>query len=83
MVSWAALGKVLPAGLNLLVRPHLECCIQGDFINVYKYLKGGCKEDEARLSSAVPSDRTKRHSSSQQIQYLRTMYMSPLLQWKP
>ena len=27
--------------------------------NAFKYLKGGCKEDRARLISVVPSDRTR------------------------
>jgi len=31
----------------------------GNHINVYKYPKGGCEEEGAKLSSVVPSDRTK------------------------
>jgi len=33
--------------------------LQGDLRNADKYLQGGCQEDEARLFSVVPSNRTR------------------------
>jgi len=35
--------------------------LRGDLISVYKYVKGGCKEDRARLFLVVPTARA-RHN---------------------
>ena len=48
---------------------HGEEKAQGNLINMCKYLKGGCKEDRARLFPVVPSDRTRGngHTLKQEV----------------
>ncbi|RMC19329.1 hypothetical protein DUI87_03937 [Hirundo rustica rustica] len=47
---------------------------EGDFINVYKYLKEGCKEDRANLFLVVSSNR-KRGSRQKTVQRKFYLYM--------
>lgn len=47
------------AGGDRTSQPGEEKDQRGNIFSVYKYLKGGCKADRARLSSVVPSGRTR------------------------
>lgn len=44
--------------------------VQGGLLNVYKYLKGDCKEGKVRLFSVVPSDRTRVNGHKQRQEVL-------------
>ena len=62
-------ARKIVKGLELLSQPFLirelglfsleKRRLRGHLITVYKYLKGGCKEDGARLVLMVPSARTR------------------------
>lgn len=40
---------------------------QGILINVYKYLKGGCRRAGVRILAVVPSDRTRAQNGTQEL----------------
>lgn len=46
-----------------------EQSLRGYLISIFKYLKRGCKEDEARIFSVLPSDRTRgsEHKMEQEV----------------
>ena len=55
--------------------------LRGDFINTYKYLKGGCQDDGTRLFSIVPNDRMSWFSPSQQPSTTQPLAHSPPVGW--